>query len=346
VTCTGAGAALVTRWHDTAPRGWEELLASDPNASPAQRGGFALAVQATCPGFSARFLTVERGGELLGGTPVLFERRAGLHWLHALPWLLPGTPLCRGETHAEVDDAIAVALAHESRVGGEWVLHRPAGPAPLAAALSRLPGETRRLETALVDLTAGPEAALRRIERHARQELALARRRGLVVREDRSRLEETWALHGRQARRWGGHLPPPLELLRRLLGSPDDPDPLARLFVVHDPAGMLASVLVLVHRHEWFAWWSGTHPDARRHHGFGFLLWEVAMRAAAAGAGRFNLGSSAGLSGVEGFKRSLGAHIVPTPVRWLAPQRAGVLGRTLAALQSRIRRGRDRGAQA
>ncbi len=113
-----------------------------------------------------------------------------------------------------------------------------------------------------------------------------------------------------------------------------------------DRGGTLATVLVLVHRHEWFAWWSGTHPDARRHHGFAFLLWEVAMRAAAAGADRFNLGSSAGLMGVEGFKRSLGARIVPTPVRWIAPHDTGVLGRALGALQGRVRRGRDRGVDA
>lgn len=338
-------AAPALRWHDTAPGGWDALLAHDRNASPAQRAGFVRAVAATCPGFEAAFLAIEHGGALHAGTPVLFERRAGLRWLHALPWLLPGTPLCNGDTHTVVDARIADALADVPCVGGEWVIHRPHGPAPEPTVPGRIPGETRRLETALVDLTAGPEVALRRLDRHARQELAVARRRGLVVREDPARLEEAYALHGRQALGWGGHRPPPLELLRRLLGQPGDPDPLARLFAVQDGKGTLATVLVLVHRHEWFAWWSGTHPDARRHHGFAFLLWEVAMQAAAAGASRFNLGSSAGLSGVEGFKRSLGAHIVPTPVRWIAPHGTGVVGRALGALQDRVRRGRDRGAR-
>jgi CelD/BcsL family acetyltransferase involved in cellulose biosynthesis len=336
-------AAFVTRWHDAAPRGWEELLELDPDASPAQRAGFVHAVAATCPGFEARFVTVEQGGARIGGAPLLIERRAGFHWLHALPWLLPGTPLARPGAHAEVDRAVADALAGVRCVGGEWVFHRPRGSAPEPSAIAYLPGETRWLETALVDLAAGAEAAARRLERHARQELALARRRGLEVREQADRLEEAYALHGRQARNWGGHRPPPLELLRRLL---EGPDPLARLFTVSDRGGTLASVLVLVHRHEWFAWWSGTHPDARRHHGFALLLWEVAMRAAAAGADRFNLGSSAGLMGVEGFKRALGARIVPTPVRWIAPNRSGVLGRALGALQGRVRRGRDRGVDA
>jgi len=338
--------ALVTRWHDQPPRTWEDLLDHDVHASPAQRAGFVLAVAATYPGYTARFVTVERDGVVVGGAPLVIERRAGLQWLHALPWLLPGTPLVRDADYDEVARAVAGAFAELPVVGGEWVLHRQRDPERDPAVAARLPGETRRLHTAIVDLAAGADAASRRLDRHARQELALARRRGLVVREDPASLEETYALHGRQARNWGGHRPPPLELLRRLVGGPEEPDPLARLFVATDGAGMLASVLVLVHRHEWFAWWSGTHPDARRHHAFGFLLWEVAMQAAASGADRFNLGSSAGIGGVEGFKRSLGAQLVSTPVRWIAPHRAGVVGRTIAALQSRVRRGRDRGTSA
>ena len=339
-------AELRTRWHDVPPRGWEDLLDHDRHASPAQRAGFVLAVAATCPGYSARFVTVERAGVMIGGAPLVIERRGGLQWLHALPWLLPGTPLTGEADYDDVARAVADAFRELSVVGGEWVLHRPRDPDRDPSVAARLPGETRRLHTAIVDLAAGVDAASRRLDRHARQELALARRHGLVVREDPACLEETWALHGRQARSWGGHRPPPLELLRRLLGAPGDRDPLARLFVTADGGGVLASVLVLVHRHEWFAWWSGTHPEARRHHGFGFLLWEVAMRAAASGADRFNLGSSAGIGGVEGFKRSLGAQLVSTPVRWIAPHGVGVLGRTIAALQTRVRRGRDRGADA
>jgi len=340
-------AALVTRWHDVPPPGWEALHDEDPNASPAGRAGLPLALAATTPGRAAAFLTVERDGALVGGAPFVLGRRAGLTWVHGLPWLLPGTPIARAGEHAVVDAALAGALAAFAAghgvVGGEWVFHRPAGPAPDPDALASLPGETRRLPTALVDLSAGPEAAWRRLGRHARQELTAARRLGLAVREDPGAIESAWALHDAQARAWSGHRTPPLELLRRLLAAAP---PLARLFTVGDRAGLLAAVVVLVHRHEWFAWWSGTRPEARRSHAFGLLLWEAAMRAAGEGAARFNVGASADREGVEGFKRSLGAQVTPAVVRWLAPRGGGPWGRAVAALQSRVRRGRARGEPA
>ena len=94
------------------------------------------------PGLSVRCLAVAEGGALAGGMPVLVERRAGFHWLHALPFLLPGAPLARAGAHAAVDAAAAAglrALQRETRaVGGEWALYRPAGP-PVAPERARVP---------------------------------------------------------------------------------------------------------------------------------------------------------------------------------------------------------------
>src|SRR5262249_45581156 len=158
---------------------------------------------------------------------------AGFSWLHALPQLLPGSALARPGRHAHVDRVVADALAARARalgaVGGEWVIHRPAGPPCDPEVLAALPGETRLLTGALVARAGGADAAWTRLARHARQELAAARRRGLVVREDPNALEETYALH---AARWGGALP--LELSRRLLEPGPDGTPCARLFAVSD----------------------------------------------------------------------------------------------------------------
>jgi hypothetical protein len=337
-------AAPAVRWHDTPPAAWEALLEQDPNASPAQRPGVARAFAAFRSGAAPAWLTIGPEDAPLGGAVCVVERRAGFPWLHALPQLLPGTPLARAGAHAQVDQAVGGAFAERvealGAVGGEWVFHRPEGPPPDPAALTRLPGETRVLTVALVDVGDGMEAAWGRLARHARQELASARRAGLVAHEAPDALEEVYALH---AARWGAGLP--LELSRRLL-EPEPGGACARLYVTGDRAGLLAGVLVLVHRHEWFAWWSGARDEARPRHAFAALLWSVAEHAAAAGARRLNVGASAGRGGVEGFKRSLGARLVPAPVRWLGPHAAGPLGRGLAMLQARLRRGRARGEPA
>lgn len=341
-----AGPAV---WRDGVPRGWSGLLAGDTSASPAHRPRFGSELAATLPGYRWGTLAVMRDGDLVGGAPVAIERRGGLEWLHASPWLLPGTPLAVDGWHAEVDRAVAAGLAAETRAigaaGGEWVLYRPDGPAPDPAALEGVAGETRRMTASVVNLDAGLETAWKRIERHARQDLSAARRRGIVCGEEPGALETAHALYASQARGWGGHRPLPIELARRLLEPAADGGREARLYTARDDHGILSAVLVLTGEHEWFAWWSGSHAEARRHHAFAALLWSVAEAAAGAGARRFNVGASAGRAGVESFKRTLGARAVPVLVRWLDARSAGPVGRLVAAAQRRLRRARPRGEE-
>jgi Acetyltransferase (GNAT) domain len=339
----------VADWCDGVPPGWSRLVAGDVSASPAHREGFRRHLAATLPGHRWGTLAVTRDGELIGGAPVTIERRGGLEWLHVSPWLLPGTPLAVPGRHAEVDRAVAAGLAAQAgaigAAGGEWVLYRPEGPDPDPGALASVGGETRHMTASVVDLDAGLETAWRRIERHARQELTAARRHGIVCAEEPGALETAHALYVSQARGWGAHRPLPIELARRLLEPGADSAREARLYTARDDRGILSAVLVLTGEHEWFAWWSGSHPDARRRHAFAALLWSVAGQAAATGARRFNVGASSGRAGVEAFKRTLGARPVPVLVRWLDARSAGLVGRVVAAVQGRLRRGRARGEE-
>jgi len=198
-------SATAARWLDRAPDGWAELLRADPSATPSHRPEVWSAFLATLPGYALRVAVVEEDGVLAGGAPVLLERRAGFHWLHALPMLLPGTPLARPGRHADVDREVArafdaLALEHRS-VGGEWALYRAAGPAVTAGALEAIGGETRMFEAAVVDLAGGIEPALRRVDRKHRQALRQARERGLAFAEEPAALEGAYALHVAQGRR-------------------------------------------------------------------------------------------------------------------------------------------------
>jgi hypothetical protein len=334
------------RWWDRAPHGWDELLAADPAGSPAHRPALWAAFAAAFPGHELRVATLEEDGELVGGAPVLIERRGPFAWLHALPRMLPGTPLARPGRHAEVDVAIARALAMLARelgaVGGTWSLYRPEGPAPDPGAIDAVPGETRWIEAAIVDLEDGLDAAEARMSRKQRQALRHARTHGLAFREDPRGLEAACAMHLAQGREWGGDRRLPLELSRRLLAGHGE-EPVARLFTLADARGPVSAALALDGPHETFVWWSGTHADGRRRGAFGLLLWRIAEWAHARGRRRLDLGASTGLEAVAFFKHGMGASTVRYPLRWLDASRAAPAGRAVAALQAFVRRGRARG---
>ena len=333
---------------DHVPPGWEAMVAGDPSASPSHRAGLWQALAAVHPEFEWRLLTHHEEGALVGGAPVIVSRRGPFRWLHALPWLLPAAPLARPGAHARVDAALCDAfatLAREQRVvGGEWSFYRPDGPPPDDAALARVPGQTLRVEAALIRLEGGSDAARAAMSRKQRQALQHARERGLVFAEDASALEEAYALHVAQSRHWPGHRPLPLELSRRLLFAPSaTADPEARLFTLRSPRGLQSATLALDGPHETFAWWSGTHAEGRRSQAFALLLWSVVEWAVAHGRARFNLGASTGLAPVASFKQALGAERFTYPVRRLDARYAAWPGRAVAAFQSRRRPGRAEG---
>jgi hypothetical protein len=284
---------------------------------------------------------VEREGRLVGGMPVVVQRRGPWQWWHALPFLLPGTPLAAPGEHEAVDRACArainEALSEAGPVGGEWVGYRPGGPSPLAA-LETVPGETRTLDAYLVDLSAGLDVARARLDRETRRGIRQARERGLELGEDAAALEEGYALHRAQAREWPGYRPLPLELSRRLLGLGGH-----ALLVARARGDLLAAVLALASPHEAFGGWSGARPETRASHAYAALLWAAAEWAAEHGCRRLNLGASVGRDSVEDFKRRLGAQPLRYPVRWIGPAHAGLVGRWVGRLQARRRHGRDRG---
>jgi hypothetical protein len=197
----------------------------------------------------------------------------------------------------------------------------------------------------LIDLTPGIPCLWRRLDRQTRHELRTARTGGLFFAEEPTALEEAYALHLGQARRWPGFRPLPIELSRRLLSADGHRSraPAGRLFTVRDARGLVSATLFLDHPREMFAWWSGTHPSARARHAAPFLLWSVAEWASASGHDRLNLGGSAGRAGLAAFKQSLGGHSHRYLVRWLAAPTASWPGSVAARLQQRLRRGRHRG---
>jgi hypothetical protein len=329
------------------PAEWSRWVAEDPDATPAHRAEVHEALVAVATSAERRYVVAERDGVAIGGAPAVIERRAGAHWLHALPHLLPAAPISSPGERADVDRLVCegfAALQREARAaGGEWSLYRPSG-AVSADALACVPGETRTVRAALLSLR--PDEAIEsRLDRDARHSYRRAQASGLAFAEEPEALEEVYALYVAQSRRWRGHRPLALELSRRLIAArgSNGSGPVARLFTARDGRRLLVGILVLEHPRERFWWWSGSHPAARGRLAFQWLMLRIAADAASRGIARLNLGGSAGLPGVEAFKRSLGARDVSYPVCWLDARFATWTGRALAALQSRLRRRRHRG---
>jgi CelD/BcsL family acetyltransferase involved in cellulose biosynthesis len=343
------GMSARARWLDAPPAAWDALVASDPSSTAAQRPETWGAFVATLPGFTLRWLVVEEDGAPIGGGPVIVQRRGGLHWLHVLPHMLPGAPVALAGRHAAVDEVFAQALAVEAAerrvVGGAWSLYRCPGPVVDERAFAQVPGETRWVETSIHELGRGLEAIRRAMDRKQRNALLSRRLVALAFAEAPDRLEEAYALHVAQGRRWPGFRPLPLELMRRLLAAGGE-RPVARLFTLSDAAGVVSAAFTLDGSHETFVWWTGTHPEGRRLGASALAFWRVADWAAASGRARVNLGASTGLDGVASFKHGLGAIPFRYPVRWLDARHAPWQGRVAGWLQERVRRGRPRGASA
>jgi hypothetical protein len=83
-----------------------------------------------------RFVAVERDGHLIGGAPLVIARRAGFHWIHALPFLLPALrsrlPACAHEVDAAVRARSARSSARCVRWGasGRFIAGRSRPRAP------------------------------------------------------------------------------------------------------------------------------------------------------------------------------------------------------------------------
>jgi hypothetical protein len=338
-------------WFEAPPAGWSDLLRSDPNATAAHRPELWETFTGTLPGLTLRVAAVVTGEGLIGGAPAMIERRGGFHWIYSMPMVLPGAPLARPGRHGEVDRAVGAALAELRRetraLGGAWSLYRPRGPAPAPDVLAALAGESRVLESGVIELASGLEAAWRRVDRKLRQEIQHARA-ALRFQQEAGALDAAYALHAAQSRRWRGHAPLPLELSRRLLAATGSASeaPAARLFTARDERGLLSAAFALDHPRETLVWWSGTHPEGRSRQAFAFLMWSIAAWAAAAGRERLNLGASPGLDPVAAFKRSLGATPTVYPVRWFDASSASPAGRLLAAAQGWRRRERAIGRPA
>jgi CelD/BcsL family acetyltransferase involved in cellulose biosynthesis len=323
------------------PDDWEPWVVGAVGASFAARSGWLASLSQARPSHRIRILCARRNGRLAGAVPVAISRRLGFTWARSLPFGTYGGPLVSaGEVdpvgvRARLASAFAAWLATERVVGGE-VVHAPLveGARPDERWLE-LAAEVTTGTSHVVDLSSGPGAVLRRLDRKTRQGFTRAAREGVEVDDSPEALPSVYELYLGQARSWGGHRPYSIAFLRALLSHSSG---FARLHSARREGRVVAGVLALSGGGETFAWWSGASEEARRSLAYPYLMWKILEASAQAGQSRFNLGSSGGRQHLEQFKRSLGGEPRPLFVYHLLPARADWAFRLLAGLRAARRR--------
>ena len=222
-----------------------------PGRDPAHRAEVHEALVAVATSAERRYVVAERDGVAIGGAPAVIERRAGAHWLHALPHLLPAAPISSpGERADRRPPRVRGGSRHFSaRPARRWgVVALP----PIGCRLGRRAGVRARRDPHGEGGAASlrPDEAIEsRLDRDARHSYRRAQASGLAFAEEPEALEEVYALYVAQSRRWRGHRPLALELSRRLIAArgSNGSGPVARLFTARDGRRLLVGILVLEH---------------------------------------------------------------------------------------------------
>lgn len=179
----------------------------------------------------------------------------------------------------------------------------PLGPVPEPPNWRALPHET-----AAIDLSIGYDAVVRGVDGVTRRMAGQAERRGVVCEPAASAALGVATYYGilrESSERWGLKRPPfPKELLEALISLGNGS---AEIWLAQCDKHPIAGGVVLYGSQELFFWSAAMRYAYARMRPSNALNFALIRHAATAGVRWYNLGASAGLPGVERFKRGLGA---------------------------------------
>lgn len=311
----------------------EELDPAEWDAAVAETGarfrfshrasaGQALARAYASYAFRPQRAVFEDGTTLLVPLVSVRRRLSSLSMLLGMPLSLEGTPIVvTGAAKPQHIEGLFRALGNHgmiSIVGG-------AGGSPPAV------GDVDELETHVLDLTPGFETLWETsFTAKNRNVCRKADREGVeVTRAETSDGDVYRALYEQASRGWGYEEPPyPRALFSALLASAD-----AELWLARREGEPIAGALLLRGSHDLF-YWSGAMDREYAHVAPSNAVLRTAIQSACErGLDYLDFGASAGLPGVEAFKRSFGAK----PVSYLTATLEARRYRALEAGRSRLR---------
>lgn len=336
----GAGTAVTVEVTHEAPAAWDHALAWGPLADFTTRAVWTTLAARHYRGASGRWIAAYRGGDLIGGLPLLCRRRRGLARLESSFDGTAGGPLVRSDLGAEHRPAVVLALARAlaGLLGGATGLAAMtlAGPDRQhdARLLAGEGWQAQDFASAVVDCRQGLDHVGHRLwTNNRRNERNRGLKRGctLHAEPDPEALADWYPLYDAKARQWAQAPVPHALLADLLINHPDD----VRFDHVRLDGRVVGGHLGFISRRRLVAWQGAVHPDLARTHFLTTLLyWRNLMTACELGLDAVDFGGHVGRDSLWDFKRRCGA--VPEARTQLVRRTA--IGRAHAWLARVVRR--------
>ncbi len=293
--------------HEAVPAEWDDLVRKDEAATFFHTSGWARALSASAGRFRPLFLLARTEGRLVAGIPALVSERAGFRIVSSMPFGTFGGPVVRPGAPAGAVAALVDAFR------GEAAGLRTAS-AHLVDFASRLPDgipgfETVEEEAQIVRLDRDYEELSSRFKPSARNKIRKALKAGVEVRRASSE-GDFLAYHEMLAaseRKWGVDSGFGAEFFTELARLEGDA---VQMWIAEHDGRIIAGDLNFALHGMIMNWGNVSHESARRLAPNNLLHAVGIEEGLRAGCSTYNLGSSAGIKGVEAFKESFGTERV------------------------------------
>jgi CelD/BcsL family acetyltransferase involved in cellulose biosynthesis len=285
---------------------WNALVEADPSATFFARAEWAD-LTSEAAGGRPFFLLVRDAGGIAAGIPAVETRRAGFRIVESLPHGTYGgvvaAPGCPPEARRALLDRYR-AIARSPSVAAVHLMDLRGIEGGLSGFESRDEGaQIVRLDRSFDEIWEGFKPS-------ARNKIRKARKAGVTVRRGATEADFL-AYHSmleESSERWGVPCAFPLSFFERLWGLPGGG---VELWVAELDGEVIGADLNLV-EHGWIMNWGNvSRLDAQRHAPNNLLHAAAIERGVEDGCRVYDLGSSAGISGVEAFKAAFGTERIP-----------------------------------
>ena len=294
------------RWLDSAE--WDAIVAPSPGATGFHARGWLEAMAAWDRRWKPRALALPLADGAVAALPMLARsgwiRRGLLSRAVSSHPTVYGGPVCASRSLTVEDWRAVLAGLRSAPIGRLECFGNVLEPLPGECAAELM---CREAETHLIDLTRLPDDALTSFESSCRRAVRKAEKEGVRVARETSAqaLREYFDVYRDCLRRWGKRTDEgyPLSLFEALLGVSG-----VELWCARDAAGRIAAGGLFLFAARHCVYWQGAlleelahvRPANALHHA---LIVEARRR----GCAYYDFNPSAGLDGVEEFKRKFGA---------------------------------------
>jgi CelD/BcsL family acetyltransferase involved in cellulose biosynthesis len=303
---------------------WGALVARDPGATFFARSEWVGLVSEAVRG-RAFYLLVRDAGRVVAGLPAVEIPRPGFTVIESLPHGTYGGVVAAPEGPPAATRALLTAyrrIAHGPSVAAAHLMDLRGVPGGVPGFRGRNEGaQIVRLDRPFEEIWSGFKPA-------ARNKIRKARKAGVRVRRGRgaadfrayhSMLEEL-------SRRWGRPCAFDVRFFLRLSEIPGDA---VQMWIAELDGEIIGADLNFVQNGWIMNWGNVSRPAAQRHAPNNLLHAEAIERGVKDGHRVYDLGSSAGIEGVEAFKAAFGTERIPLRL-WSAEKAWYRLGRRLA----------------